>query len=185
MCMNAIELLLNATCCGVTMEKNAFVWKLISAHEHLWVSVTTTWTLLSMHYCLRVSIEHPLNAIECTWMPLSKYEQPQNTHWVFMNAHECELTASEHLWVCTKCVNTNWVCANAIELLLNATHHVVTMRKNAFVWKLNSPWTWLCTDIFEWVWTPPECSWACVNAFEWVLNTLCMLLSVHEWLWWV
>jgi hypothetical protein len=93
-CANAIELLLNATHRGVTMRKNAFVWELnslwtwMSVHEHLWVSLNTPWMLLHMRECLCVSIEHPLNVIECTWMPLSECDQPMNTHWVHVNAFE-------------------------------------------------------------------------------------------------
>jgi hypothetical protein len=120
---------------------------------------------------LWVSIEHPLNACECTWMPLSDCEQPLNTHWVCMNANEWVGTAPEHPlsaherhWVS---VNTQWVCMTAIESLLNATHRGVTMRKITFVWDLNSPLTWSSVR----------------NACEWVLNTPWMLLSARECLW--
>ena len=92
---NAIESLLNKTYHGVTMGKIAFVSEL-----------NTPWTLVSARECLWVIIEHPLNARECTWMPMSEYwtppehpnecawmsmsewEQPLNTHWLRMNAFE-------------------------------------------------------------------------------------------------
>jgi hypothetical protein len=51
--MNAIESLLNATHHGVTMRKFSFVSEL-----------NTPWTLVSVHECLWVSIEQPLNTCE-------------------------------------------------------------------------------------------------------------------------
>ena len=84
-CMNVIELFLNATYCGVTTRKNAFVWELnspwtwLSTHEHLWVSGNT-----------------PLNSIECAWMPLSEYWTLPEHYWVHVNAFEWVWTAPEH-----------------------------------------------------------------------------------------
>jgi hypothetical protein len=56
--------------------------------------------------CLWVSIEHPLNAVECTWMPLSEcWTPPEHSECMWMQlseywtALEHPLSAHEHLWV--------------------------------------------------------------------------------------
>jgi len=93
-CMNVIGSFLNATHRGVTMRKTAFLWELnspwmrLSAHEHLWLS-----------------IEHPLDAIECAWTLLSEYWICPECHWIHVNAFE----------ECEQPLNTHWVHMNAFE----------------------------------------------------------------------
>ena len=59
--MNAFESVLNTPC------------MLVSAHEHLWVWVST---------------EHTINTCECMWASMNEWEHPLNTHWMCMNAFD-------------------------------------------------------------------------------------------------
>ena len=155
--MNTTESLLNVTHHGVATRKLSFVSELntpsmlVSAHEYLWVS-----------------IEHTLNACECTWTPLSQY------------------------WTHPECL---WVCVNTFEWALNAPWMHVSAYECLWV-SGNIPWppiecAWLplwLTMVWPWEsshqnWTLPECLWVHMNAFESVLNTPWMLVSAHECLW--
>ena len=76
------------------------------------------WMWLSVHECLWVSIEQPLNAIECMWMPLSEYWTPPECYWVHVNTFEWAWTAAEHplsshdcLWVSIWKV---WMCTSRL-----------------------------------------------------------------------
>ena len=104
--MNAIESLLKAIHHDVTMRKFSFVSELntprmlVSAHEHLWVS-----------------IEHTLNTCEHAWMPLSQYWTPPdhfwvcvntfewalNTPWTLVSAHECQWVSRNIHWTPIEC----------------------------------------------------------------------------------
>jgi hypothetical protein len=112
-----------------------------------------------------------LNTCECTWTPMSEWEQPLNTRWVCMPTIEWALdtpwTPIECTWMPMSECEHLWVRMNAIESLLNVTHHGVIMRKFSFVSELNNPWT----------------LWVHMNTFESVLNTPWMIVSAHECLW--
>ena len=86
--MDAIESLLNATHHGGTMRKISFVSELnttiVSACEHLWVS-----------------IEHPLNACECVWMPMS-----EKMPWMLVNAHGHQWVSGNIPWTPIECAWT-------------------------------------------------------------------------------
>jgi len=127
-----------------------------------------------------VSRNSPWTPIECTWMPMSDWEQPLNTHWMCLNANQ-------RVWTPIECA---WMPLN----------HFSTL--NAFVWELNGAWMQLSALEHLWVsiehplnavecmWAPlseywiwPECFWVCMNANEWVGTAPEHLLSVHECLW--
>jgi hypothetical protein len=111
------------------------------------------WKLLGACGHLWVILNSLWTPIECAWMPMSEWEQP-------LNNLECTgMPWSEE--------DTHWVCVNAIELLL---------RKNTFVWELNSPWVQLSVHKHLWArseyWTPHECFWVHMNTFEYPLNAI-------------
>jgi hypothetical protein len=87
--MNTIESLLNATHHGVTMRKISFVSEL-----------KMPWTLKSVCECLWVSIEHFMNACECTWMPMSENWTPPEHP---MSAHERQWVSGNSPWTPIEC----------------------------------------------------------------------------------
>ena len=69
------------------------------SHYLAWLTMVWPWN--SSHLCraqehLWVSIEHPLNACECAWMPLSPYWTPPECLWVHVSANEWVGTSPEH-----------------------------------------------------------------------------------------
>ena len=73
-----------------------------------WV-LNTPWMLLSAYECLWVSVEHPLNATECTWMRLSEnWTAPEHP----LSVHECLWVSIAKVWMRTsRMVNvTNLLC---------------------------------------------------------------------------
>ena len=111
---------------------------LLSAHECHWVIIEcnspwcdhekdcirselhSPWMLLSARERLWLSIEHSLNAIECTWTPLSEYwtlpeclwvrvntfEWVLKMPWMLVSAHECQWVSGNSLWTSIECTRT-------------------------------------------------------------------------------
>jgi hypothetical protein len=87
--MTAIKLFLNATHRGVTMRKIIFVSEL-----------NTPWMIVSTCECLWVSIEHPLNACGCMWMPISEYWTPPEYP---LSVYECQWVSGNSPWTSIEC----------------------------------------------------------------------------------
>jgi hypothetical protein len=90
--MTAIESLLNATHRGVTMRRVTFLWE-----------SNSPWMRLSVRELMWVSIEHPLNAVECTWMHLRECWTPPERYRLCVNPREWVLnspwTPIEFTWM--------------------------------------------------------------------------------------
>ena len=150
--------------------------------ENIFIGPSSTWTDWT-------HIEHLLNACECTWMPISEWEQPLNTYWVRMNTIEWVWTPIEFAW---KPMSHYWM-----RLTMG-----VTMRKIAFVSELNGPCILVSAHECLWVniehplsaiecawtplseyWTHPECLSVHMKANEWVGTAPEHPLSAHTCLW--
>jgi hypothetical protein len=129
------------------------LWYVNRLNAFEWV-LNTPWTLVSVCGCLWVIVNSPWTPIECTWTPMSEWEQPLNTHWVHTNT-------IERVWKPIECAWT---------------------QLSRYWMGLTVAWPWERQHLRE-NWTAPECDRVHMNTFEWVLNLPWMPLSMCECLW--
>ena len=98
------------------------IWELTTFE---WV-LNTIWTQLSAPECPWMSVKHPLNMIECTWIPWVSVNAPE-CDWVYVNAFERGLSAlaihKKHFWLLL------WLLLLIIMLAIIDYHYCSTWTK--------------------------------------------------------